>query len=105
MVKQHVRKDYPPLLSSSSCQRHRSRNIPTVRDDYPPLELPLRWHDPPTFQHPPSPNSSRPREMDADRDQTRSAIREMQEIADHNQSNDLKSFQQISSVADFDSIE
>ncbi|PKU76077.1 Serine/threonine-protein kinase SAPK10 [Dendrobium catenatum] len=90
-------------LSSSSRQRHRSRNIPTVRDDYPPLELPLRWRDPTPFQHPPSPNSSRPREMEADRDKT-SARCKMQQIADHNQSNDLKPFQQISSVADFDSV-
>ncbi|KAI0500125.1 hypothetical protein KFK09_018334 [Dendrobium nobile] len=94
------------ISSSTSRRCHQSRHTPTVVDDYASLELPLRWRDPPPeypllerplrwgdpppFQHLLSPNSSRPREM--------------QQVADHNQSNELKPFQQIFTVTDVNSV-
>ncbi|KAH0457126.1 hypothetical protein IEQ34_015033 [Dendrobium chrysotoxum] len=38
------------LLTSASRDRKRFRNQLIVVDDYPPLELPLRWRDPPPLQ-------------------------------------------------------
>ncbi|KAL0908654.1 hypothetical protein M5K25_023159 [Dendrobium thyrsiflorum] len=38
------------FLSSASRDRHQFRNKPAVVEDYPPLELPLRWRDPPPLQ-------------------------------------------------------
>ncbi|KAH0457625.1 hypothetical protein IEQ34_012940 [Dendrobium chrysotoxum] len=39
------------LLSAASRDRKQFRDQPALDDYYPPLELPLRWRNPPPFQH------------------------------------------------------
>ncbi|KAL0928051.1 hypothetical protein M5K25_002287 [Dendrobium thyrsiflorum] len=47
----------PSLISSASRDRKQFCRQPAVAEDYPPLKLPLRWRDPPPFQHPSPPDS------------------------------------------------
>ncbi|KAL0910256.1 hypothetical protein M5K25_021219 [Dendrobium thyrsiflorum] len=54
------------LLSSASRNHKQFCNHPAEVDDYPPLELPLRWRDLPLFQdHPPPTRMNRPNDLHA----------------------------------------